>query len=379
MKRVVVAVVALTGLALGGCSGKGETKKAEAVKPPVAVDVAAAAPRDLTEGIDVTGELQPKFAADVKTQIPGLVKEVFVTQWVRVRKGQPLARIDVAETEAIAKKAEASVESARASLAQAQVSATRAERERERMQKLKESGLATQQQVDDSLTEAAAAQTRIDAARAQVRAAQEEVRQARARAGKGLVVSPMDGVVALREVNVGDLAGDAAAAKPIFRVVDNRVLNLTVTVPSVESARVKNGQPLEFAVDAFPGKTFTGKVMFVNPELNAADRSLKVVAEVQNPDGLLKGGLFTKGRIVTGSRRNVIQVPRAALSSWDSGSGKGSLLVVSGGVARVRPVTTGAVAGDQVEVAGGLAQGEQYVVRGGFDVKDGDRVSVAGK
>lgn len=379
MKQIILAVIALSGLALFGCSGKKEAGKVEAVKPPIAVDVAEAVSRDLTEGIEVTGELEPKFAADIKTQIPGLVKEVYVTQWVSVRKGQPLARIDVAETEAIAKRAEASVESAKASLAQAQVAAIRAERERERMKKLKESGLATQQQVDDSLTEAAAAQTRIDAARAQVRAAEEEVRQARARAAKGLVVSPMDGVVALREVNVGDLAGDAATAKPIFRVVDSRILNLTVTVPSVESARVKKGQALEFVVDALPGKTFTGKVMFLNPELNAADRSLKVVAEVQNGNGLLKGGFFTKGRIVTGSRKNVLQVPRGALSSWDGGSGKGSLIVVSGGIARVRAVTTGIVAGDQVEVTGGVKKGEEYVVRGGFTIKDGDRVTVAGR
>lgn len=378
MRNVVMAMVILAGLVLCGCSGKDE-KKAEAAKPPVAVDVASAAPSDLTEGIEVTGELQPKFAADIKTQIPGLVKEVFVTQWVNVRKGQPLARIDVAETEALAKRAEASVESAKASLAQAQVAATRAERERERMKKLKESGLATQQQVDDSLTEAAAAQTRIDAARAQIRAAEEEVRQIRARARKGLVVAPMDGVIALREVNVGDLASDAAAAKPIFRVVDNRILNLTVTVPSVESARVKSGQALEFTVDALPGRVFTGKVMFVNPELSAPDRSLKIVAEVSNRDGLLRGGLFTKGRIVTGNRTNVIQVPRAALSSWDGTSAKGHLMVVAGGIARIRPVTTGVVAGDLVEVTGGLKQGEEYVVRGGFSLKDGDRVSLTGR
>lgn len=378
MRQLVVAVVALAGVALCGCSAKDE-KKVEAVKPPVAVDVAAAAPRELTEGIEVTGDLQPKFAADVKTQIPGLVKEVYVTQWVNVRKGQPLARIDVAETEALVKRAEASVESARASLAQAQVAATRTERERDRMKKLKESGLATQQQVDDSLTEAAAAQTRIDAARAQVRAAEEEARQARARAGKGLVVAPMDGVIALREVNVGDLAGDASTAKPIFRVVDNRILNLTVTVPSVDSARVKSGQALEFAVDALPGRTFTGKVMFVNPELNAADRSLKVVAEVPNRDGLLKGGLFTKGRIVTGSRSNVIQVPRGALSSWDGTSAKANLMVITNGIVRLRPVTTGTVTADQVELTSGLKQGEQYVVRGGFTLKEGDRVTVSGQ
>ena len=353
MKTLILMAVVLTGFALTGCSGGAETKNAEAAKQPVAVDIAAAAPRDLVEAVDITGQLEPKFAADVKTEIAGLVKKVFVTQWVSVKKGQPLAQIDVADSEAIKKRAEAAVESARAALSQAQVTATRAERERERMRKLSESGLATQQQVEDANSESASAQTRIDAARAQVRAAEEEVRQARARAGKGLVVAPMSGIVSLREINVGDLASDASASKPIFRIVDNQILNLTVTVPSADSFKVKAGQSLQFEVDALPGKVFSGKVMFVNPELNSSDRSLKVIAEVVNTDGILKGGLFTKGKIITGTKKNVIQVPRAALSTFDNNTGKGALLVVANGVATARAVTTGALAGELIEPKNG--------------------------
>lgn len=152
---------------LAGCSKDGEAQNARVEKPALAVETVPVTARDLAEGIEVTGSLEPKFSADVKTQIPGLVKQVYVTEWVRVRKGTPLARIDTAEPEALAKRAEASVESARAALAQAQVSATRAERELARIIKLKESGLATQQSVDDARTESAAAQARIDAAQAQ--------------------------------------------------------------------------------------------------------------------------------------------------------------------------------------------------------------------
>ena len=364
-------------MALAGCSKGGDAQKAQTVKPPVAVEVIAVAPRALVEGIEVTGSLEPKFYADVKTQIPGLVKQVFVTEWVRVRKGTPLARIDVAEAEALAKRAEASVESARAGLAQAQVGANRAEREMARILKLKESGLATQQAVDDARTESAAAQARIEAAQAQIRVAQEEVRQAQARLAKGFVVSPLDGVVALRDVNVGDLASDAAASKPIFRIVDNRILNLTVTVPSADSGRVKVGQPLEFTVDALPGKTFTGRVMYINPEFSSADRSLRVIAEVRNDGDILKGGLFAKGRIITGQRPKVIQVPRAALATWDTATRKGNLFVVAGTTAKLRAVETGAVSGDLVEIVKGVGAGDQLVARGGFNLKDGDTVAVA--
>ena len=133
---------------LAACSGSKE-KAPQAVKPPVAVETAAAAPLNLVEAVEVTGSLEPKFWADVKTQIPGLVKQVYVTEWVRVKKGTPLAAIDIAETEALVKRGEAAVESAKAGQKQSQVALNRSEREHARVQKLKDSGLATQQALDD--------------------------------------------------------------------------------------------------------------------------------------------------------------------------------------------------------------------------------------
>ena len=373
--RIALLLLSAAGLFLTSC--RQSSKPAETAKPPVAVDVAVAALQTLVEGVDVTGSLDPKFWADVKTQIPGLVKQVYVTEWVRVAKGTPLARIDVAEAEALVKRAEAAVEATKAGQAQAQVAISRAEREQARSLKLKESGLATQQSIDDARTETDAAKARLDSAKAQIRVAEEDLRQARARLAKGTVNSPLDGVVAMRAVNVGDLASDAATGKPIFRIVDNRLLNLTVTVPSVDSAKVKVGQSLEFSVDSLPGKTFSGRVMFVNPELSSEDRSLKVIAEVRNQPEQLKGGLFAKGRIVTGERKNLLLIPRSAIAGLDLSAGKGVVNTVSAGVAKRREVVTGAISGEMVEIVSGLKAGEQYVIRGGFNLKDGDRVVVA--
>lgn len=373
MKRLSVPILLLALPLLAACS---PSAKPAAEKPPVAVETAVAAVSSLTESVAVTGSLEPKFWADVRTQIPGLVKQVYVSEWVRVSRGMPLAKIDLAEAEAVVKRAEAAVETARAGLAQAEVGLRRAEREQARAVKLKESGLATQQSLDDTRTEAEAARTRGDAARAQIRVAEEELRQARARLAKGVVTAPLDGVVALRDVNVGDLASDAAAGKPIFRIVDNRLLNLTVTVPSSDSARIKVGQQLRFSVDSLPERIFSGKVMYVNPELSTADRSLKVIAEVKNTPELLKGGLFAKGAIVIGERQ-ALQLPRSAIAGLDLVTRRGSVSVVVNGIARSREIAVGSIRGEMVEVTKGLSPGETYVVRGGFNLRDGDRVSVA--
>jgi RND family efflux transporter MFP subunit len=191
-----------------------------------------------------------------------------------------------------------------------------------------------------------------------------------------MVYSPINGVVALRDVNVGDLASDAAAAKPIFKVVDNRLLNLTFTVPSAEMSRLKVGQKLLFTTDGIPGKTFEGKIMYINPEVQTADRSLKVIAEVVNEPEVLKGGLFAKGRIICGVRKNILQIPRAALSGLDLTAKKATLFVVDKDTARRRQLTIGTVSGEMVEITDGLKTGELYVSRGGFNLKDADRIAI---
>jgi multidrug efflux pump subunit AcrA (membrane-fusion protein) len=119
--------------------------------------------------------------------------------------------------------------------------------------------------------------------------------------------------------------------------------------------------------------------MYVNPAVNETDRSVKVIAEVENRSGELKGGLFAKGRILTGAKRNVIQVPRSALVGLNVTAKKAGLFVVEADRARFKEVTTGALAGEKVEIASGLKPGEKLVVRGSFNLKDSDKVIVPGE
>jgi multidrug efflux pump subunit AcrA (membrane-fusion protein) len=117
--------------------------------------------------------------------------------------------------------------------------------------------------------------------------------------------------------------------------------------------------------------------MFINPVVNDADRSVKVIAEVENGGEQLKGGLFVKGRILTGRRTGVLNIPRTALLVWDVEGKKGDIFVVGGEVATRRTIGTGGAMGDLIEVTSGLKVGEQVITRGGFNVRDGDRVSIA--
>jgi RND family efflux transporter MFP subunit len=349
--------------AAAACSNAADSKPVEASQPPVAVSVDTVVQADLQETVDVVGTLEAKFAAEVKSEVTGVVTDVYVTEWVPVTRGQKLARLDSRETEA-------GIETLRAAEAQAKVAENRAKREHERALQLKQYGLITPQALDDAKTAVESAEAASSAARAQIKAAE-------TRLAKTAIFSPMDGIVALRGVSVGDRVENMGGNMPMFRIVDNRVLDLTVSVPSSRLASVRVGQVLEFSTETMPGRTFTGKVMFINPAIDPASRSGKVVAEVANGDGQLKGGAFVKGRIVTGQRTGILQVRKEALVNWNLESGRAEVFVVTGDKAEKRAVTTGTGNGVTVEVLSGVKAGEQVVTRGSFALRGGDRVVVS--
>jgi membrane fusion protein (multidrug efflux system) len=332
-------------------------------RPPVAVTVTPAQLATITDSVDVVGSLAPKFFADVKSEVSGTVTAVYVTDWVPVKKGEPMASLDTSETEA-------AIEALKAGEAQARVFEARAARERDRAMQLRQFGLITDQALDE-------AKTTFDAALAATAAARAQIRAGEARLAKSFIKAPIDGVIADRHVSVGDRVENMGGGDPMFRVIDPRVLDLSVTVPSARLPAIRVGQRLEFTTDADPDRTFTGTVTFVNPSVDEASRAAKVIATVNNADRTLRGGLFVRGRIVISSREHVVQVPREALLDWDITARTAQLFVVTDGRAEKRTVRIGVAGGAAVEIVDALAAGEKVVVRGGFALRPGDRVTGA--
>ena len=357
MRRSLPTALALLAAA---CAKPADPKAAQAGRPPVAVETARAATSDIAQAVEVVGTLSARSEADVKSEYSGTVAEVYVTQWVRVRKGTPLARLDTRE-------ASAAVQLARAALLQAEVAVRRAGRELERTVELHRAEVATPQ----SLDEARAAE---EAARAQAAAARAQLELSETKLAKAVLRAPIDGVISKRTVNVGDYVENMGNPPPMFRIVDARILELVASVPSARIAELKVGQRLDFSSDALPGQEFAGQVSFVNPAADEATRTVKVKVEVPNEAGALKPGLFVRGRIFTGSRAGVVVLPRSALVTWDTVNRTAAVFVLEGGLARRRSIQTGASAGESVEVAGGVQAGDEVVTRGGFNLRDGYRV-----
>jgi RND family efflux transporter MFP subunit len=342
----------------------------------VAVETITASPSLLTESIDVVGTLAAKRRADVKSEYVGIVREIFVTDWVAVKQGDRLARLDGREPESILKRAGAAVEMARADQLQAKSALAHAEREFARLENLKTAGLATRQSLDEAATERDVAGARLEAAEAQRRSAEYELELARTRQSKTLISAPLGGVIAERGINVGDLVGEAGSNRILFKIVDNRLLDLKVTVPARFAGELRIGMPLSFTTASFPDRTFEGRVAYINPSLAETDRSLKVVVEVPNEPVALRDGMFVEGKIILRERPDVLQIPRGSLITWDMDARSAEVYIVENGVARRRPVETGAVRQDRVEIVKGLSTGDQVISAGGFNVSDGVAVKV---
>jgi RND family efflux transporter MFP subunit len=363
---VSFAILAVAALAASACSGStkpaGAQPAVESGRPAAAVSVAPATQAVFEESVEIVGTLDPKSSADVKSEITGTVREVYVTEWVPVRKGAPLARLDTTETEA-------GIAALKAVEAQTRVAETRARREYDRAVQLKQYGLITPQNLDD-------AKSAVEAAEAGTAAAVAQTRTAETRLAKANIVAPIDGVVAFRGINVGDRVENMGSGTPTFQIVDNRLLDLTVSIPSSRLAAIRIGQEIEFTTDSVPGRAFTGKVKFINPVIDAASRSARVVVEVPNPAGQLKGGAFVKGRVVVASRPDVLQVPREAVLNWDVEQQTADVFVARGDRAEKHVVKTGLSNGRSVEIVSGLQPGDAVVMRGGYSLQHGDRISI---
>ncbi len=139
--------------------------------------------------------------------------------------------------------------------------------------------------------------------------------------------------------------------------------------------RLKNGQPVEVAVDAYRDKTFKGRLTRISPAVDVKTRTLEVEASVPNPAGLLKPGFFAKGLILTNVEKGVPFVPSEAVYAF---VGITKVFVIEDGVAREKLVNTGLREGSAVEVVDGIKPGQTVATTNLSALYDGVKVSVEG-
>jgi RND family efflux transporter MFP subunit len=210
----------------------------------------------------------------------------------------------------------------------------------------------------------------VQVAEAEVERREAELGLAEKRLGDATLRTPIGGAVARRHLNPGEYVKENVA---VFSIVRSDPLKYSGVVSEHAALQLRAGQALRLEVDPVPGRAFTGRVTRVSPAVDMANRTVLLEAEVPNPDGLLKPGLFARGVLATGVDAAVPFVPEAAVSTF---AGIRKVFVLADGKAQERTVTLGRKQDGVVEIRGGVRPGEQVATSSLARLYDGARVTV---
>jgi HlyD family secretion protein len=266
--------------------------------------------------VTATGTLSARITVQVGSQVSGRIAELLVDYNSPVKKGQLLAKIDDRVLKAEVIKARASVAQAGATYNKSKATAALSKKAFERLKGLHDQGIAAQADVDTAESTLVSAEADISVAEAQIATAQAALNEAEINLDFATISAPIDGVVLTRSVDVGQTVAASLSAPTLFTIAqDLRVLQLDTSVTEGDVSKLTAGMTATFTVDAFPGRTFTGKVREVR---NAATIVQNVVTydaviDVVNDSLELRPSMTATVTFVYQERKDVLALPNAAL------------------------------------------------------------------
>jgi multidrug efflux pump subunit AcrA (membrane-fusion protein) len=390
MKRIAVGLLLLLGVAACGRDRglqAAEGQKARHVK------IEPAQVRDVRRQVDLVGTLAAQEEAVVSAEVAGRVSRIVRDLGDRVAAGTPLLELDPEKLQYRAEAQRAALDQARARYGASagselppldkvpSVVSTAAQMADARQQLDRATNLSSRNLLSRSDFEAA--QTRYDTAkaahdqalasarqlRADIEAQASSLRLAERELRDSVIRAPFDGYVAERLVSQGQFVQPQA---PVVRLVRLQPLKLTAEVPEKFGPWIETGRALAIKVDAFPDRTFAGKVVRISPAVNLKSRAFAIEGEVPNPDGKLKPGTFARVQIATDRVERAVTIPAAAVQSR---YGTNRVFLVQNGQLVGREVVLGDRVGDRVEVSQGLEAGTPIVADDVEQLAEGMKVT----
>lgn len=349
---------------------------------PVGVETATVMRADLSPSVYGIGTVEAQHAYSVGPIQAGRVLRVLVDHGDAIKAGQLLAEIDPVDLRQRAEAASSAVararqaaQATRAQVAEAESRAKLAQSNSERYLALYQQNFVAKEMADSRKHEAAAATAALAAARANAAGAQREIGRAEAELqGIGQLrnslklLSPIDGVVTAREAEPG---ATVVAGQAVLRLVDPARLWVRARIDQARAQGVQVGQAADIVLRSAPGTALPGKVIRIELQSDAVTEERIInVAFDPSPDQLYLGEL-AEVIIHQSGARNVLTVPRAALSARNSQSG---VWQVAEGRARFKPVRFGAQTDERVEIVSGLSEGERIIVYSAKQLVDDARV-----
>lgn len=326
-------------------SSAGATKAATTASAMIVgpENIAVVKAEPLRSGPGLSGSLAPEEQATVRAEVGGAVLQTYAEQGQPVTRGALLVRIDDAalrETEL----------STRAALTTAENSATIAKRQVVRNEALLKAGAIAERDLE-------LVRNQYSAADAQVANAKAILANALKQLSKTTVTSPFTGIVSARQVSAGDVVQPGGA---LYTIVNPATMRLEASVPADQLSDVRLGAPVDFTVNGYPNRQFTGRITSINPVADPATRQVRIIVTLPNTNGILVGGLFADGHVAA----EVRTAPVVPLSAVDERSIRPFVMRIRNGVVEKAEVTLGIrdAATETVEVRSGVQPGDTILL-----------------
>jgi RND family efflux transporter MFP subunit len=334
--------------------------------------------------LKLPGTLQAVTEAPILARADGYLKSRLVDLGDRVRAGQPLAEIDAPEVDQQIRQSEAAVEQAQAALEQAQASLEQGKTNRElarvtaeRWKTLATEGVVSQQENDQYQAQLASQNANVQALEKAVSAQRSNVAASQAGLARlqdvqsyRVVKAPFDGVITLRNVDVGALVSTGTTL--LYRIAQTETLRTYVNVPQDNANSVHAGQPAQLTLSNFPGRRFPGAVTRTANALDPASRTMLVEVGVPNTSGVLFPGMYTEVELGNARLNPPLLVPARALLIRSDGA---QLAVVQqDGIVHLRKVAIGRDYGDRIEIVQGVEEGATILAAPGEIAQDGIKI-----
>jgi HlyD family secretion protein len=311
-RLLILAVLAAAG---AGAWYYFATRSAQSTR--INYDTVPAAMTDVTVTVTATGTIQPVNHVEVSSEASGVVRAVNVAENESVTAGQVLAVLDTTRLEAQKQKALASQAASEARLASAKANLTNSETLLARQATLRKRGLSPEQDFEAATMALAQAKASVNVAAADVESAKADVAVITTDIARAQILSPINGVILKRSVEVGQTVAASLSAPTLFSIAEDlKQVQLEAAVDEADMGTVKEGQPAVFTVDAFRGRSFPAQISRISYASQTVDGvvTYNAVLSANNDDLGLRPGMTATAKITVESAKNVLTVPTAAFT-----------------------------------------------------------------
>jgi RND family efflux transporter MFP subunit len=334
--------------------------------------------------LQLPGNIQAVTEAPILARADGYVRRRMVDIGDRIRAGQPMAEIEAPELDQQIRQARATLQQAQAALEQALANQQQgkanlqiAQVTAERWKTLAAQGVVSRQENDQyqaqyqaQLANVQALEKAVAAQRSNIAAAEANLARLDEIQSYRVVKAPFDGVVTLRNVDVGALVN--AGNTLLFRVAQTGTLRLYVNVPEADAAFVHPGQPARLTVASLPGREFSGTLVRTANAVDPSSRTLLCEIEVPNGGGALLPGMYAQVQLTSDRKQPPLLIPGEALVFRAEGTQVA--LLNADHTVHLQNIQVGRDYGTQIEVITGLREGDTILANPGDMAREGIKV-----